>query len=663
MSVGDTATWTVNVSADRSQSDGLAESLSALKAKILEDTKALREMEAALKNLQKGTSVDIDTQRRLQDQITGKKAEIAANTEAYVKLGGTFSELAPAAGEAQAGMGGLLDLMAASGGQAGAMGSRIKALSQALGKAGLVGAIIVAVAVIAILVSAALIATYKLAAFALSASDAARSAGLLREAATGSAAAGQKLGTVIAEVAGRVPTLRAAIEEIALKLARSGLEGQDLAHALSAVAIAGATMGQEAGSALQGLIDKAREAGKVMLSELDLKGTGLKLEDIAGALAKRMGTTVAAAMAALKSGQVKLDEGLAALDDAMRSKYGAVAMRQMLAFGVQVDKAKENLTRLFSGVKIDGFLVALKGVLSLLDESTVSGRALKVLFESLLNPLFSGLAKTGPFVQEFFKGMLIVALMAAVGILKVKKELDGIGSSLGGIDGMKVALYAGYAVAILIGSAVAALTILLGLCAVAAALVFLPFIIAGIAVAAIIYGVISAAGALADVFSSVYDAVSSIDLGSVASDIVTGFINTITGSNGLVAAAAASLGRAALGAIKGVLGIASPSKEMGRLADFSVQGFVGRIKAGEGDVETATENLVRLPAKAPAAGQAKEAGKAQARAGGDINVTIITKDGKDAKVLSERSFLDRLTQAVETAAGMGGAMLTVEVPV
>lgn len=77
-------------------------------------------------------------------------------------------------------------------------------------------------------------------------------------------------------------------------------------------------------------------------------------------------------------------------------------------------------------------------------------------------------------------------------------------------------------------------------------------------------GAASSAGeAVGDALSSIAD----IDLASAGADLIAGFIEGIMGAIGSVVSAAASVGDAAAGALKGALGIASPSKVALELAE------------------------------------------------------------------------------------------------
>ncbi len=74
-----------------------ARALDKLGAKIASDTRALREMQAAMRQLQGGKVVDVSAFRTLQGKIDGLKQSIATGRSEFLQLGGTFGRVAKAA--------------------------------------------------------------------------------------------------------------------------------------------------------------------------------------------------------------------------------------------------------------------------------------------------------------------------------------------------------------------------------------------------------------------------------------------------------------------------------------------------------------------------------------------------------------------------------------
>lgn len=684
-----TARFDLKVDADASSAGPAASALEKLAAKIREDQKALGELQKAMKNLQGGTNVNIDAFKALQKQIDAKKSSLAASSESFLSLGGNLGKLSSfakkageGAGEATGELEGFLGAAQAASPAAGGLISKVQGLAKSFAALGPAGAVGLAVVAVLVLTGAVLVGLAALARFAFGAADAARSAAILREAATGSAAGAARLDKEITALAGRVPTARAELEKLGNDLARSGLQGNALETAMSAIATASAVMGSAVGSTLQGIVERARMSKRFLLSAFDLQGTGLKIQDVGAAVAKRLGISVQAAIAALQNGQIKLADGIAALDDAVQKKFGAAAARQMLAFPTQLAKAKENLDRLFKDVKIEPLLVALHQVLSLLDENSASGRALKVIFETILNPIFEALGSKGGMLRGFFQGMIIIALTFAIAILKGKKAISEAFGGQGSSDILTVknAMIAGQIAAVLLGGALAALTIALGLLLLAAVLVALPFIVFGLA----IYVASVALGKIGGEIDKVKGKFNSFSLGDAidsirnfatdandamvewvssaatsAGNFILGLVQALTQGKGPVADAVKSLAASALAALAGAAGFDShsPSRKAHKLALTVPAGLVGGFDAGAADVADAGADL----ASAGLGGASRGAGQGNAQP-----ISVRSADGKKEfnfygdwyfdgrRQIRDKSTEDDMTMVLELAFARAG---------
>lgn len=619
-----TARFEVELGASAPGVDATTAAAERLRQKIDADQKAIRDLQTALKNMQGGASVNIEAVRNLRQQIDSKKAAVATASEKLVALGGSFSKTKDAAKEAagavKEGAGGIEGLAGAAvtaGGPIGGLVGRAQQLVGALGKAGVAGAAIIAAIAVLAIVGAVVAAVAAMASFALSAAGAARDAGLLREAATGSAAGAERLGKEIATLSGRIATPRAEIEQLALALARSGLQGNALETALSAIATTSAVMGQAAGGALQGIIDRSRQAKRFLVSAVDLQGTGIKIQELAQAVGKRLGVSAQTALAALQNGQVKLADGIAALDDVVMKKFGPIAARQMLSLPTQAAKAKAALNAMSAGVKIEGFLVAVRSALSLLDESSVSGKALKAVVETMLNPLFDAIAGGAPFIRGFFQGMIIGALTFAIGVLKVRNALRETfgGDTKSSIITVENALLAGKVAMAAIGVAAFVLTGILAGLAIAVGLVALPFLLVGAAIALVAYGIYRLVGLVAGVVEN-FDNLAAAAR-QAGSNFVTGLVSTISSGVGAVVEAVKKLADSAVKTLLSTLQIKSPSRVTALIGRYTVQGFVDEVDAGQDDAASAAASV----------GAAAAAGMASGAAGGPVGQPIAPPGG------------------------------------
>src|SRR5262245_44442953 len=172
----------------------LQQALTGLRDKIKADQAAIGELQAALRRLQGGGSVNVAVFRQLRDQLAAKRASLASAQEAYVKLGGTFGELRNAAKATGTGFDALVSAAQGAGGPISGLASRIGNLTGILGKAGVVGAVVLLAAAVVALVVGIAAATIAIASYALHAADAARSTRLLFEAVNAGSGADQRLG-------------------------------------------------------------------------------------------------------------------------------------------------------------------------------------------------------------------------------------------------------------------------------------------------------------------------------------------------------------------------------------------------------------------------------------------------------------------------------------
>ena len=76
-----------------SSSESAQDALQSLQAQIDRDSKALRGMKRAMKDMQSGSSMDVSAYRKLQAEIDATQNSIAEARASFVNLGGDFSQL------------------------------------------------------------------------------------------------------------------------------------------------------------------------------------------------------------------------------------------------------------------------------------------------------------------------------------------------------------------------------------------------------------------------------------------------------------------------------------------------------------------------------------------------------------------------------------------
>ncbi len=571
------------------------------------------------------------------------KASLGQAQTAFSRLGGVMKGEASRSTEA---VGGLAQAAQQVPGPIGSIASKIQQL-RGLGPAAVVAAI--AVAVIALGVAVARTA-WQFGVFVLGAADAARSAALMREAAAGSAAGARALEGITSRVLAKTAATREEVAALANEYARLRLSARAIEGAVSAVTVATQAMGASAGSTIKGLIDRGVDKKNFWLNALDLKGTGLAFKDVARALAKNMGVAVGAAESALRDGRVRLEDGIKALDRAVGVRFGDIAKKQMLALPVQIARAKANLGRIFEGVDVTPVLAGLDRVLSLLDETTETGRALRTMAKSVLQPLANAAGQALPLLEGFvygavlaIQGLVMWGLKAALAV----KRMFGGSSLLKDIDAFELAVYAGAGA---VGGFVGLIAVLAGAfatCAVSLAIITAPiwltvaaFVALGVA---IWYGI----SYIVDAVDSALGAFDKLDLGDAVSAIIDGLFLGITGGTGHVGDAFKRLAQAGLKAFKSALGIASPSRVFRAEGRWIPAGVAEGVDDGQPAVSAALAGLASPEAMRTGAASSGVTRSARASAGPRV-VVPLNYQGRGSRAAA-REMADVLGDALEDA--------------
>lgn len=569
------ATYEINLEDGTSKTaESAASALKKLQNSINADTSALRAMQTAMKNLQQGSSVNIDQFRALKAQIDAKKQSIAAAQSSYISLGGSLSGVKKRSKDATDAFAELQKNAQALPGPVGAMASQFQALKGMLaGGAIALGIAAIVVAMVA-LVAASVAAVGALFKYGLAQGNARRAELLRLEGLTklrnwyGIAAGNAKeMQTSIDKVSASSALGRDKVGQYSEQLYKAGLRGENLAAALEATAIKASVQGDAAASAFAGWAAGANLAGR----------------------------------------------SVKALADDVKARLGGIAARQMLDLDVQSAKLHESFSALFNAVDFEPVLVALKGITSLFSQSTYSGQALKAIVTVLFKPMIAAVEFLGPLVKRFFQGIIIGALLVGIGLLKLRawfRKTFGDTEVLKGIDLTFVALKAGLFVVAAITAGFAAL---FGIVALMAA----PFLALGAGIYAVYF-----AG------KQVFQAFKVIPWKELGSAIVNGIVNGVKNGAKFVIDAVKGLGDSAWSAFRSRLGIASPSKEFARLGVTLPQGVAAGVEAGTPDAQRAVDQMVSVPrmpvgegaAPASAPGAPSSAQKSTTITIGDIHV-------------------------------------------
>lgn len=533
---------------------------------IAETTKKYEAQVAAIDRQKKkiGELEKIPIVQQYKDINTAAKetqARLVANQAAFTKAGGDLTKLGEAVKVPKQGLEGLAEGASAGGSSLGGLYQKFQQL-KALGPAALIVAAVVAL--VALTVAAAK-AAFEFGKFVLAAADASRSARIIREAVVGSESGGRALEASIGRVRQQVAGTREELQGAALELARSGLAGADLERTLRLSQITAKTMGDAASGILKGLIDRGQLTKRFVLNPLDLKGTGIAFKNVARQLAKQMGIAVGAAEAALLNGQVKLSDGIAALDQAVKVRFGDEARKGLVALPEQLARAKENIRGIFAGLDPGRFLAGLASVLELLDETTATGKALRTLAKTIFQPLLDGAARVFPLVRAFILGASMVLLDFAILALKAYIQLKntfGNSTLFKNLDATKIAFYAGAAAVVVLVGALLVLAAVLTPLALLALLAAAPFLLLGSALLALGAVVVFVVAWISEGLNS---ALNLFGLGvprakKMGENLTGGLIAGIKAKSPELASTLAGLVPAGLDAFQGAAKIKSPSR-------------------------------------------------------------------------------------------------------
>lgn len=303
---------------------------------------------------------------------------------------------------------------------------------------------------------------------------------------------------------------------------------------------------------------------------------------------------------------------------AARLKFGPDFLKAMIGLDQQSKIFKQNIASLFGGLNIEPILFALQRMISLFDEGTASGRAIKVVFESLFQPLVNKVASAQFAVEAFFLYMEIWALQALIFLKPHESLILGISKA---------------------------------------------YLIGGAAIIGILAGVVAilglAAGAVVWLVGQFWIGIAQIGefLGDVAFfgvSLVEGMVNGIKTAGPKILAALTGAVKRAIDGVKKLLGIASPSKVFAEIGVHTGEGMQAGIESSSGGVRAALDSMAAPSAQTPAGAPASASGM-----GRQLNLSgaQFTFNGvKDAET-AEARFAEVLTRLIEGDASQLGAMV------
>ncbi len=637
--------------------DDAADAMSKLRERLDASTSSLKGLEGAYKRMNQATVVDIASAKQLKDRIQEQKNALAGLHLEALKAGTSYEQLTAGAKKTAAAQDALKKKLEASAvksekanvdGFKGALQSaspaaagladKLGGLSDFLGKTegglAVAGTALVAVAAAAVAATVAIVALGVAAAvafgkFVIESADAARSANLLRLAVAGSADNAKALGNQVDELARKVPTSKAAINDLAVSLTKSGLGGQTLVDTLNAVSVASAAVGDETGNKLKEIVDRSKLMGRMALSPLELVGTGLSFDEVASSLATNLNVGIGEAKAALAQGRVKLGDGAAALRTAVEAKFGKINAAKMISLDTITAKLKENLGGLTKDINLEPLLAGLAELGDLISPSTVTGEGVKKLVTVLGQGLVDAVKMSLPVVKGAIQGMVLLALDLYIAYLKIRialRDTFGDPKITTDIDALSTGIMVGKIALVALGIA----AIMTGGFLLAA---FAPIVIVVGAIGLAILGTVLA-------FKALYD---------WAAGAGPAIVDGLKAAIDPVGTVGSSIGEKLKTGFKDAIGWHSPPA-------FFVKGGKESGQAFASGYETeSTASAARSGAAAMVASAGNDNGGARGGGGPTQLIVHIHADGASAKDLSEPGFLSRLTKAVEDAVRNGGS--------
>ena len=513
----------------------------------------------------------------LADKVTGPAGKIVGGFDSVLEsaqkmLGGT-----------EAASGGVEGLGAASGAAAGPIG--------------LVVSVVAAVGAAAVAAGVGLVAlAIKIAEVGIKAGES--QAALLRTmtAMYGSDKAGKAAYETVDRLADSLGLTRDELGPYAQKLAAAGVSSDKLEGSLKAVAAANAIVAG-GGEKVTGILTKLAEQGdigsKLKFTLTSLKDTGVTEAD----LMKALGMTPKMFELAKKQGTLTGKQLADAVVTSLAEKGKGPLEAQANSLTAIWAKFQENVTDIFAGItKTPGyaaFIDGLKGLLGIFSKDNAAGQAMSAGISGAFNKIFASAAKALPYVKLGIEKVIIASLKAYI---YLKTHWSQIMTVL------------------------KAVAVVVAVLAIAFLVAMIPIVLIGVALAAVgaaVVGAIAAFSALSDWLTGL-----GVQAAQAASSLIEGLVNGITAGAAKVIGAIKGLGTSAMGALKGVLGIASPSKVFASLGANIPAGLEVGIRGGSSGVRAASATMASSAVQGSAGGAKGKAGGGSSKA-----VTITVQPG------------------------------------
>jgi hypothetical protein len=372
-----------------------ATALEMLKAKIDADTKAMRGAQAAMARLKAAGMGSSKAVAVLKAQIDRQKKSIGQAQEHFISLGGTFDAVKKDATAGAGVLDNMKEVLRAAGPPGNALAGVLDKVSG--GMVGVVGIVTVAIGVLATLTATIARATIALAHYAVTVADTRRAEqlrleGMLRWSHVQRGIAvtsSNELQSAIDQVTDSTALGRDEIARYATQIARSGVRGQALTEILEVMSQTASAAGEDAANTFR---DQAVYAARA----------GASIKGLAGV---------------------------------WRHRFGDIATAQANSLDRQMTRLHENISQLFSGIRINGLLSAIHRVLSLFSQTTQTGRSLRALITTIARVLGHDLVgdsrNAGETLRNMFRDLVILVQRVVIQFLRMRLTVRSVFASVG----------------------------------------------------------------------------------------------------------------------------------------------------------------------------------------------------------------------------------------
>ena len=250
----------------------------------------------------------------------------------------------------------------------------------------------------------------------------------------GGAEEGEKTFKEIDALAKKIHAPTEKAHELAQRLMLSGLENTEAVTETIKAVTALQRTGLEAGAQkLQMIVERGEAAGHFDLSAKMLKGTGASIDAVYRGIAERLHVNQANVKAMIKAGQVDVETGVLALDEAVNlGRAGQIAAKKLTLSDVMVD-AKNTIRGLFQEANSGPIVDAFGRIADSIKPGTEGAEKFKATLDGIISAV-AGLIDLGGQLASWGASAFKAAHDAADGTLSALKEAAEWAAKIAGRD-------------------------------------------------------------------------------------------------------------------------------------------------------------------------------------------------------------------------------------